>query len=82
MRGIKIHTMTSVFGLALAAVAPVAAQAQDTATQSGVRTESEIVVTAQRKAKEVGLDPEEIRLPVQPPLQRLEGSACVVFSLG
>jgi uncharacterized protein YggE len=42
----------------------------------------ELVVTSSRKAKEVGLDPEAIRLPLQPPMQRLESTACVVFSLG
>lgn len=42
----------------------------------------ELVVTAGRRAQEVGLDPDSIRLPVQPPLERLEGSACVVFALG
>lgn len=42
----------------------------------------EIVVTAQRSAREVGLDPDAIRLPLQPSLERLESSACVVFSLG
>lgn len=42
----------------------------------------EIVVTAARRAKEVGLDPDAIRLPLQPPMQRLEESACVVFALG
>lgn len=42
----------------------------------------ELVVTASRRAQEVGLDPDSIRLPVQPPLERLEGSACVVFALG
>jgi uncharacterized protein YggE len=42
----------------------------------------EIVVTGSRRAREVGLDPDAIRLPVQPPLQRLESSACVVFTLG
>ena len=41
----------------------------------------EITVTAQRRAQEVGLNPEDLRLPLQPPLQRLEERACVVFSL-
>lgn len=49
MRSINIHTMTSVFGLALAAIVPVAAQAQDTTTESAPRAESEIIVTAQRR---------------------------------
>jgi hypothetical protein len=42
----------------------------------------EIVTTASRRAKEVGLNPDDIRLPLQPPLQRLEERACVVFGLG
>jgi hypothetical protein len=42
----------------------------------------DIVVTAQRRAQEVGLNVEAIQLPVQPPLQRLEAQACVVYSLG
>lgn len=42
----------------------------------------EVVVTSMRKAREVGLDPDAIRLPIQPPLERLEGTACVVFALG
>lgn len=41
-----------------------------------------VVVTAQRRAAELGLNPDAIRLPLNPPLQRLESSACVVFSLG
>lgn len=49
MRSITVHTMTSVLGLALAGLAPVAAQAQDTATESAPRVESEIIVTAQRR---------------------------------
>ncbi|MGA0607150.1 SIMPL domain-containing protein [Phenylobacterium sp. VNQ135] len=43
---------------------------------------NELVVTASRRAREVGLDPDAIRLPLQPPMQRLEATACVVFSLG
>ena len=42
----------------------------------------DVMVTAQRRAVEVGLNPDAIRLPLQAPLQRLESSACVVFSLG
>jgi uncharacterized protein len=43
----------------------------------------EVVVTgAKRKAQEVGLNPDEIRMPLQPPLRRLEQRACVVFALG
>jgi hypothetical protein len=42
----------------------------------------EIVVTAQRNARAAGLRPEDVQLPVQTPQQRLEGKACVVFSLG
>lgn len=41
----------------------------------------EIIVTSQRRAREVGLDPDAIRLPLQAPLQRLEASACVVYAL-
>ncbi|HEY8571458.1 SIMPL domain-containing protein [Phenylobacterium sp.] len=42
----------------------------------------DITVTAARRAREVGLNVEAIQLPVQPPLQRLEARACVVYSLG
>jgi hypothetical protein len=55
----------------------VAAPAPPPASQ-GVE---ELVVTAARRAREVGLDPDAIRLPLQPPMQRLEASSCVVFSL-
>jgi hypothetical protein len=55
----------------------VAAPAPPPASQ-GVE---EMVVTAARRAREVGLDPDAIRLPLQPPMQRLEASSCVVFSL-
>ena len=42
----------------------------------------EIVVTAQKRAAAAGLDPEEMRLPLQPPLVTTEARACVVFGLG
>ncbi len=42
----------------------------------------EVMVTAQRKAVDVGLNPDAIRLPLQPPLERIEARACVVFSIG
>jgi hypothetical protein len=42
----------------------------------------EIVVTAQRNARAAGLRPEDVQLPVQTPQHRLEGKACVIFSLG
>ena len=41
----------------------------------------EVMVTARGKAKEVGLNPDEIRLPLQVPLQRLEQKACVILAL-
>jgi len=41
----------------------------------------ELVVTSAKRAREVGLDPDAIRLPLQPPMQRLEASSCVVFGL-
>ena len=41
----------------------------------------EVMVTGSRKAAEVGLNPDEIRLPLQVPLQRLEQKACVIFAL-
>lgn len=41
----------------------------------------EMIVTAQRKAAEAGLNPEEMRLPLQPPLVTSEARACVVFAL-
>lgn len=42
----------------------------------------EIVVTAARRARELGLNPDDIRMPLQPPLERVEQRACVVFGLG
>jgi hypothetical protein len=42
----------------------------------------EMVVTSQRRAVAAGLDPEEMRLPLQPPLVTSEARACVVFALG
>lgn len=42
----------------------------------------EMVVTSHRRAVEAGLDPEEMRLPLQPPLVTSEARACVVFALG
>jgi uncharacterized protein YggE len=42
----------------------------------------EVIVTANRKAAEAGLRPEDLQLPVQAPLERLTGKACVVYSLG
>jgi len=42
---------------------------------------SELVVTARKRAQAAGLRPEDLQLPVHPPMQVLEGKACVVFSL-
>lgn len=42
----------------------------------------EIVMTGRRRAAEVGLRPEDLQLPLQPPLQRMEAQACVVFAVG
>lgn len=42
----------------------------------------EVMVRSYRKAVELGLNPDAIRLPLQPPLERLESRACVVFGLG
>jgi uncharacterized protein YggE len=42
----------------------------------------ELVVTGAKRAAEAGLKPEDLQLPLQPPLQRLEARACVVFGLG
>jgi uncharacterized protein len=41
----------------------------------------DITVTAARRAREVGLNVDAIQLPLNPPLQRLEAKACVVYSL-
>jgi uncharacterized protein YggE len=57
---------------------PVAAPAPPRPSESV----EEIVVSAQRKAQAAGLKPEDVQLPVQTPMERLEGRACVVFSLG
>lgn len=42
----------------------------------------EMVVTSRRRAAEVGLKPEEMQLPLHPPLTSMEDRACVVFALG
>lgn len=42
----------------------------------------EIMVTGSRVAREAGLNVEAVQMPLQPPLQRLEARACVVYSLG
>lgn len=41
-----------------------------------------VIVTARRRAAEVGLNPEDFRLPLQVPMHRLDDQACVVFTLG
>lgn len=41
----------------------------------------ETVVTAQKRAVEAGLKPEDMQLPLQPPLQTLTNQVCVVFAL-
>jgi len=43
---------------------------------------NELIVTGAKRAAEAGLQPEDLQLPLQPPLQRLEARACVVFGLG
>jgi uncharacterized protein YggE len=40
-----------------------------------------VVTAARRKAAEVGLKPDDFRLPLQVPVQRLNDRACVVFTL-
>lgn len=42
----------------------------------------QLVVTSQKRAQEAGLRPEDLQLPVQPPMERLQASACVIYSLG
>jgi len=42
----------------------------------------ELVVTSEKRAREAGLRPEDLQMPVQPPLERLEAKACVIYSLG
>ena len=42
----------------------------------------ELVVAGNRRAAEAGLRPEDLQLPVQPPLEQLTGKACVIYSLG
>jgi hypothetical protein len=43
---------------------------------------SEMIVTSAKRAQAAGLRPEDIQLPVQPPLERLTGKACVIYALG
>jgi uncharacterized protein YggE len=42
----------------------------------------ELVVSSQKRAQAAGLKPEDLQLPIQPPLEKLEARACVVYSLG
>jgi nicotinate-nucleotide pyrophosphorylase len=35
-----------------------------------------------KRAQEAGLKPEDLQLPVQPPMERLQAKACVVYALG
>jgi uncharacterized protein YggE len=43
---------------------------------------SEMVVSANKRAQDAGLKPEDLQLPVQPPMERLQAKACVVYALG
>jgi uncharacterized protein YggE len=58
---------------------PVPAPVMAIAPRASVQ---EMIVTAKRKATEAGLRPEDLQLPVQPPLEQLTGRACVIYSLG
>ena len=40
-----------------------------------------MMASAKRRAAEVGLRPEDLQLPLQPPLRSLDANACVVFAL-
>ncbi len=42
----------------------------------------EVIVTSRKRAQELGLNPDDMRLPMQPPLLLIEASACVVYGLG
>lgn len=65
---------------ATTAAYPVAAPAP--AAPPGGSQIAELVVTAQKSAQAAGLKPEDVQLPIQTPLNQLEGRACVIFSLG
>jgi uncharacterized protein YggE len=41
----------------------------------------EVMVTGSRAARDLGLDVDAVQMALQPPLQRLEARACVVYSL-
>lgn len=43
---------------------------------------NELVVTSNKRAEAAGLKPEDLLLPVQPPMERLQAKACVVYALG
>jgi hypothetical protein len=43
---------------------------------------NEMVVTAQKRAQAAGLKPEDLQLPVQPPMERMQAKACVIYALG
>ncbi|HEY3949823.1 SIMPL domain-containing protein [Phenylobacterium sp.] len=43
---------------------------------------SQLIVTASKRAVDAGLRPEDLQLPVEPPMERLTGKACVIYSLG
>lgn len=42
----------------------------------------ELTVSAQKRAQAAGLRPEDLQLPVQPPMERLQAKACVIYGLG
>lgn len=42
----------------------------------------EMVVTSQKRAQAAGLRPEDLQLPVQPPMEKMQAKACVVYALG
>jgi uncharacterized protein len=43
---------------------------------------AELAVTAQKRAEAAGLKPEDLQLPVQPPMEHLQAKACVIYALG
>jgi uncharacterized protein len=58
---------------------PVAAPVMAQAPMSQI---NELTVTAQKRARDAGLTPQDLQLPVQPPMERLQAKACVVYALG
>ena len=80
-RGCETDELLALAGRGYEEVAPRPVAAPPAAFQARGEVR-EMVVTASKRANAAGLRPEDVQLPVQPPLEQLTGRACVVYSLG